>query len=479
MNGSATGTANPTLSFTLADSDVADTVKYRIQIDDSSDFGTPVVDYSSALAAQGGRSFQVGQAAGSGAYSTGSSGQTLADGAYYWRVKAIDASDAASSYATANSGAAAFTVDTATRLLSFESSAGSGPESLTATSIRILVNSTHFEPITVAYAVTAGTATGGGVDYTLTAGTATISAGQSSTTIPLVIVDDATDESDETLTITLSDPTFAIIGSNTSTVYTILDDDAAPASPASGGGAVGAGAAGALALFTPTTILTPITAPLPQAPAPVTTSPIVPPPAEVFPPLPVLENGFTFVNPDDLAQVVARFNGGVRDERAESAARANVQRDARAFGVKNLDAAAQDRLATFVAYGLTPETARLGAGERRALLRDAYETMRTVPSVSDLERLARGQVPQARNLTEERRQSKRALATFRTIFGHAPDYRDPSENLAWNTLLYRIRFPRELERERAGIMEFRALFRRDPQDPFQWAVVRVLGYIQE
>ena len=143
-----------------------------------------------------------------------------------------------------------------------------------------------------------------------------------------------------------------------------------------------------------------------------------------------------------------------------------------------MDSQSQERLATFVAYGLTPETARLGLGERRALLRDAYETMRAVPALADLERLARGQIPQARNLVEERRQSTRALATFRTIYGHAPDYRNPEENLAWNTLLYRIRFPRDMARERAGITEFRALFRRDPRDPFQWAVVRVLGYVQ-
>ncbi len=478
-DGSTTGTANPTLRFTLADSDLADTVKYRIQIDDSSDFATPVVDYTSALAAQGARTFQVGQAAGSGSYSVGSSGQTLADGSYYWRVKAIDSSDAGSSYATANSGAVAFEVDTATRLLSFEAATGSGLESVTATSIRILLSSEHFEDVSVAYAVTAGTATGGGVDYTLTAGTATISAGQTSTTIPLVVVDDGVYESSETLTITLSDPTFAVIGSNTSTVYTILEDDAAPVPPSSGGGAVGAGAAGALALFVPTTIQAPIGVLLPQAPAPITTAPIVPPPTEEFPPLPVSPQGFTFVNPDDVAQVIARFNGGVRNEPVESRARTDVQRDARAFGVRNLDAASQERLVTFVAYGLTPETARLGAGERRAIVRDAYETMRTVPSVADLERLARGQVPQARNLTEERRQSTRALATFRTVFGHAPDYQNPTENLAWNTLLYRIRFPRELGRERAGIREFRALFRREPQDPFQWAVVRVLGYVQE
>lgn len=106
------GTDNtPTLTFTLSDSDTSDTVRYQIQIDDSSDFSSAVVDHTSALAAQGSASFTVGQAAGSGTYTTGSEGQTLSDGSYYWRVLATDNGGLSSSYSTANSGAIAFKVD--------------------------------------------------------------------------------------------------------------------------------------------------------------------------------------------------------------------------------------------------------------------------------------------------------------------------------------------------------------------------------
>lgn len=111
VSGAFTSDSTPTLTFTLSDTDSADTVKYRIQIDDSSDFGSVVSDYTSALAAQGATSFTVGQAAGSGSYATGTSGQTLTDGNYYWRVKAIDDDAAESAYTTANSGAIAFQVD--------------------------------------------------------------------------------------------------------------------------------------------------------------------------------------------------------------------------------------------------------------------------------------------------------------------------------------------------------------------------------
>lgn len=118
VNGSASNTTQPLLSFTLADTDVSDTIKYRIQIDDTADFSSPVVDYTSALAVQGAVSFTVGQAPGTGAYAVGSESQTLSSGNYYWRVKAIDNSDAESSYATANSGSIAFIVNTNTPGLS-------------------------------------------------------------------------------------------------------------------------------------------------------------------------------------------------------------------------------------------------------------------------------------------------------------------------------------------------------------------------
>ncbi len=101
----------PTLNFTLADPDVADTVKYEIIIDDTSNFSSPIVDYTSALTSQGSKSFTVGQAVGSGSYATGTQGQTLVDGSYYWKVKTIDNSNAVSGYSTANSGSIAFIVD--------------------------------------------------------------------------------------------------------------------------------------------------------------------------------------------------------------------------------------------------------------------------------------------------------------------------------------------------------------------------------
>jgi hypothetical protein len=115
-DSSWTNDNTPTFNFDLSDPDAGQQVKFQIQIDDTSGFSSVVVDYTSALGAQGTFNFTVGQAAGGGTYSTGSEGQTLADssvaGGYYWRVKAIDASSAESAYEEAGAdGVLDFSVD--------------------------------------------------------------------------------------------------------------------------------------------------------------------------------------------------------------------------------------------------------------------------------------------------------------------------------------------------------------------------------
>lgn len=118
VNGSATSTTQPRLSFTLSDTDSSQLLRYQIQIDDTADFSSAVVDYTFVGQPQGAKSFPVGQSGGSGAtYTVGNTGQTLADGSYYWRVRTIDFYNATSTWATANSGAIAFKIDTVAPIL--------------------------------------------------------------------------------------------------------------------------------------------------------------------------------------------------------------------------------------------------------------------------------------------------------------------------------------------------------------------------
>lgn len=108
----------------------------------------------------------------------------------------------------------------------FSEASSSGPESESPASIAVgLLPALPDQTVMVDYAVTGGTATGDGVDYTLAAGTLTFSPGDTQENIEVLVVDDSINEQNETIIVTLSNPTNAIIGTNASHTYTIMDDD--------------------------------------------------------------------------------------------------------------------------------------------------------------------------------------------------------------------------------------------------------------
>ena len=86
-----------------------------------------------------------------------------------------------------------------------------------------LVLSTVNESVTVAYTTSPGTAEAG-ADYTTKSGTLTFAPGEGSQVVNITVLGDTTDESDETFTFTLSNPTGAVIGDGTAT-GTIIDDE--------------------------------------------------------------------------------------------------------------------------------------------------------------------------------------------------------------------------------------------------------------
>lgn len=112
VSGAWSTNTQPTLTASLSDPNSGSTVAYEVQISTHSDFSSPVVDYVSGFAVPSNVSFSVGQAPGSGYYAAGSAGQTLGNGQYYWRIEATDSSYTLSGWEDANSGAAAFGVDT-------------------------------------------------------------------------------------------------------------------------------------------------------------------------------------------------------------------------------------------------------------------------------------------------------------------------------------------------------------------------------
>ncbi len=111
-------------------------------------------------------------------------------------------------------------------LVGFDLSSSSGLESLAEAIIPItLSSSSASDTVTVDYAVTGGTATSGGTDFTLSAGTLTFDPGTTTQNITVTLIDDTLDESDETVILTLSNGNLA---STTVHTFTIIDDDGDP-----------------------------------------------------------------------------------------------------------------------------------------------------------------------------------------------------------------------------------------------------------
>jgi len=117
--------------------------------------------------------------------------------------------------------------DTASTI-AFTAATLNGLESVTAVTIPVSLSLASYQDITVNYAVTGGTATGSGTDYTLASGVATITAGQTTTNISVTVVNDSLQESSETIIVTLATPSNATLGTNTAHTYTITDDDSTP-----------------------------------------------------------------------------------------------------------------------------------------------------------------------------------------------------------------------------------------------------------
>jgi hypothetical protein len=132
----------------------------------------------------------------------------------------------------------------------------------------------------------------------------------------------------------------------------------------------------------------------------------------------------------------------------------------------------------FIAYGVSHATHNLGERERRAVVRDMLQIIGYGATAEDYHRLTIGLKPVTRNLGAEQRQVAAVRTLFRNIYKRNPNFKNPNDDLAWNVLMYRIRFPRDLSLEQVGIKRFRSILRRLPTSPLDWATVRGLGYIR-
>ncbi|MGI8978373.1 MAG: Calx-beta domain-containing protein [Pirellulaceae bacterium] len=98
-----------------------------------------------------------------------------------------------------------------------------GNTGTTSATFTVTLSAASTETITVAYATTSGTATAGS-DYQSASGTLTISAGQTTGTITVLVTSDRLGEANETFFVNLSSPTNATIADGQG-VGTIVDDE--------------------------------------------------------------------------------------------------------------------------------------------------------------------------------------------------------------------------------------------------------------
>jgi len=100
-------------AFDIHERDSLNLVGYRIQISKTPDYGCEgiVVDYVCGISPQGRFNFTTGQPESTGTYIRGGMGQTLYQGAYYWRVAGVDHKGTYSSWTRAHNGSMAFTID--------------------------------------------------------------------------------------------------------------------------------------------------------------------------------------------------------------------------------------------------------------------------------------------------------------------------------------------------------------------------------
>ena len=109
--------------------------------------------------------------------------------------------------------------------LTFSSATFSGAEGDGTIDVTVRADAAPRSALTVALATTAGTATGGGTDYTAPAATFTFPADVTSHTVSVTVNDDSAVEPNERFTLTLGAGTGYTLGTPASATVTIVDDD--------------------------------------------------------------------------------------------------------------------------------------------------------------------------------------------------------------------------------------------------------------
>jgi len=113
--------------------------------------------------------------------------------------------------------------------VAFAAASSSGSEAITSVNLAVALNAASTQTVTVAYAITGGTATNGGIDYKLADGTVSFAPGETTKNISFSVTNDTLNELNETIVLNLNTPLNATLGIINEHTYTITDDDLMPA----------------------------------------------------------------------------------------------------------------------------------------------------------------------------------------------------------------------------------------------------------
>ena len=108
----------------------------------------------------------------------------------------------------------------------FAVTSSSMPEAAGTMMLDVTLDRPAIAPVTLPYTVS-GTATNP-ADFALANGALTFAVGETTKSIPLTIAQDALDEDDESVIVTLGEGTNVVLGADAARTHTILDDDALP-----------------------------------------------------------------------------------------------------------------------------------------------------------------------------------------------------------------------------------------------------------
>jgi len=147
--------------------------------------------------------------------------------------------------------------------------------------------------------------------------------------------------------------------------------------------------------------------------------------------------------------------------------------------VKDLSEKSLSAINNFITYGVDPNTEKLGAGERAAVINSykaAFDKLpETEAELADAIKIANGRFPSVTSDEAE----KIANDQFVKIYKRVPDLSDANDNAAIKVMAYGLRQKaenRNLNSEKAGIQIFKNIFGTVPKTTEDWNTMQAITY---